>query len=207
MEPSDRFAITLGEAIYSLRAIRRIKPDPIPDADLLDDLDAARQAPNGGNSPPWHFLAIKDEQLRRQFGELYREAWWAKRADQGIHGPDDIAPTNRTTLAAMKFADESGRVPAIVLVCATEQGAGAMGSVIPAVQNMLLAARALGVGGTITTLHPSVDDRVKELLDIPEGIQIGYAIPLGYPKGNFGPVTRKPLSEICSIDNWDNKIS
>jgi len=207
MEPSDRFAITLGEAIYSLRAIRRIKPDPIPDDDLLDVLDAARQAPNGGNSQPWHFLAIKDEQLRRQFGELYREAWWAKRADQGIHGPDDIDPTNRTTLSAMKFADEIGSVPAIVLVCATEQGAGAMGSVIPAVQNMLLAARALGVGGTITTLHPSVDDRVKELLDIPQGIQIVYAIPLGYPKGNFGPVTRKPLSEICSIDNWDNKIS
>jgi nitroreductase len=206
MEPSDRFPITLGEAMYSLRAIRRVKPDPIPDDDLRDILDAARQAPNGGNAQPWHFLAIKDEQLRWQFGELYREAWWAKRADQGIHGPADIDPENKTTLSAMKLSDEIGAAPVIVLLCATAQGAGAMGSVIPSVQNMLLAARALGIGGTITTLHAKVDDRVKELLAIPEEMQIVYAIPLGYPQGHFGSVTRKPLAEIASVDRWGNSI-
>ena len=207
MNPSDRFPISLGEAIYSLRAIRRVKPDPIPDEDLRDILDAARQAPNGGNAQPWHFLVIKDEQLRWQFGELYREAWWAKRADQGIHGPGDIDPSNKTTMSAMKLADEFGAAPVVVLVCATAQGAGAMGSVIPSVQNMLLAARALGIGGTITTLHAQVDARVKELLAIPEEIQIVYAVPLGYPQGRFGPVQRKPLAEIASVDRWGNALS
>ena len=204
MEPSEKFPISLGEAMYSLRAIRRVKLDPIPEDDLRDILDAARQAPNGGNAQPWHFLAIRDEQLRWQFGELYREAWWAKRADQGIHGPADIDPSNKTTLAAMKLSDEFGAAPVIVLLCATAQGA--MGSVIPAVQNMLLAARALGIGGTITTLHAVVDDRVKELFGIPEEIQIVYAVPLGYPQGNFGPVQRKPLGEVASVDRWGNSI-
>ncbi len=206
MDATTRFPITLGEAMYSLRAIRRLKPDPIPDEDLRDLLDAARQAPNGGNAQPWHFLVIRDENLRWQFGELYREAWWAKRADQGIHGPADIDPANRTTLSAMKLSDEFGAAPAIVLLCATAQGAGAMGSVIPAVQNLLLAARALGIGGTITTLHAVVDERVKELLGIPEEVQIVYAIPLGYPQGNFGPVTRKPLAEVASVDRWGDSI-
>jgi nitroreductase len=206
MNPSERFPISLGDAMYSLRAIRRVKPDPIPEEDLRDILDAARQAPNGGNAQPWHFLVIRDEQLRWQFGELYREAWWAKRADQGIRGPGDIDPSNKTTMSAMKLADEIAAAPVIVLVCATAPGAGAMGSVIPSVQNMLLAARALGIGGTITTLHAVVDARVKELLGIPEEIQIVYAVPLGYPQGHFGPVTRKPLSEIVSVDRWDNAL-
>jgi nitroreductase len=206
MDPSERFPMSVGEAIYSLRAIRRVKPDPIPEADLRDILDAARQAPNGGNAQPWHFLVIQDEQLRWQFGELYREAWWAKRADQGIHGPGDIDPANKTTMSAMKLADEIAAAPAIVLVCATAQGAGAMGSVIPAVENLLLAARTLGIGGTITTLHAVVDERVKELLGIPSEMQIVYALPLGYPQGHFGPVTRKPLAEVVSIDRWGQSI-
>jgi nitroreductase len=73
----------------------------------------------------------------------------------------------------------------------------------PAVQNLLLAARALGIGGTITSLHPNVDDRVHALFGIPNTAQIVYCIPLGYPKGNFGPNRRKPLPEVCSFDRWD----
>ena len=206
MEPSERFPISLGEAIFSLRAIRRVKPDPIPEDDLRDILTAAIQAPNGGNAQPWRFLAVRDPDLRRELGALYREAWWAKRADQGIHGPEDIDRSNPTMVSAMRLADEFGQAPVIVLVCATEQGAHAMGSVIPSVQNLLLAARALGIGGTITTLHAVVDERAKELLGIPGEAQIVYAVPLGYPKGSFGPVTRKPLAEVASLDRWGDAI-
>ncbi|MYI82738.1 MAG: nitroreductase family protein [Chloroflexi bacterium] len=206
MDASERFPISLGEAIFSLRAIRRVRPDPIPEADLRDILTAAIQAPNGGNAQPWHFLVVRDPRLRRQLGELYREAWWAKRADQGIHGPEDIDRSNRTMVSAMRLADEFGEAPVVVLVCATEQGANAMGSVIPSVQNLLLAARALGIGGTITTLHAVVDERAKELLGIPGEAQIVYAVPLGYPRGAFGPVTRKPLAEVASVDRWGDSI-
>ncbi len=206
MNPSERFSMSLGEAIFSLRAIRRVKADPIPEEDLRDMLLAATRAPSGGNGQPWHFLVVRDAEQRAKFGELYREAWWAKRADQGIHGPEDIDASNYTTQSAMRLAEEVGEAPAIVLVCSTEQGAGAMGSVIPAVQNLLLAGRALGVGGTITTLHAVVDERMKALFGIPSEAQIVYCVPLGYPKGKFGEVSRKPLDEVVSGERWGETL-
>ena len=202
MSTESRLSMPLGEAIFSLRAIRRLKPDPIPDDVLKDIMDATIRAPNGGNQQPWHFIVVKKPELRQQLGALYHEAWWAKRRDQGINGPEDIAPENRTSQSAMKLADEIGNAPVMVLICATGKGAHAMGSVIPSVQNMLLAARACGIGGTIATLHPQVMERVHQLFDIPDTAQVVYCIPLGYPRGNFGPNVRKPLPEVCSYDAW-----
>lgn len=202
MSTAERLAMSLGETIFSQRAIRRLKPDPISDDDLRDIMTATIQAPSGGNRQPWHFLVVQDAQQRAQFATLYHEAWWAKRADAGINGPEDIPESDRTGRAAMRLADEIGIAPVIVLVCATARGAGAMASVIPATQNLLLAARALGIGGTITTLHAVVDERVHALFDIPEEVQVVYCVPLGYPRGNFGPVSRKPLDEVTSLDRW-----
>ncbi len=102
----------------------------------------------------------------------------------------------------MRLAEEIGQVPVIVLVCATSKGPGPTGSVIPATQNLLLAARALGIGGVMTTLHPQVEDRVHELFGIPDTAQVVYCVPLGYPRGRFGPTQRKLLSEVCSYDRW-----
>lgn len=192
-------ALSLGEAIYSLRAIRRIRPDPVPEEDLRAILDAARQAPNGGNLQPWHFLVVSDPDLRDQFAELYREAWWAKRHDAGYHGPEDLPDHFRSP---MRLADEIGEAPVVVLLCATARGDAAASSIIPAVQNLLLAARAFGIGGTITTLHPTVEERIHELFAIPDHAQVVYCVPLGYPKGRFGPVTRKPLGEVTSRERW-----
>ena len=199
-EAAERFEMPLGEAIFTMRAIRRLKPDPIADDDLRDILAAATRAPSGGNTQPWHFLVVQDPAQRQRFADLYREAWWAKRADEGIEGPEGIVrPTAR---AAMGLADEIGQAPVVVLVCANARGAGAMAGVIPATQNLLLAARALGIGGTITTLHAIVDERVHELFGIPEEVQVVYCVPLGYPKGDFGSLDRKPLAEVTSLDRW-----
>jgi nitroreductase len=197
MSTADRLDITLGDAIFSLRAIRRIKPDSIPDADLNSILDAARQAPNGANRQPWHFVVLQDADVRKRFGELYRVAWWAKRNDEGFFKPEDIPDHYKL---AMALADNIGEVPAIVLVCTTSPGGRE--SVIPATQNLLLAARALGIGGTITSLHANVEDDVQELLNLPDEAGVVYCIPLGYPQGRFGPVTRNPLKEIVSLDKW-----
>lgn len=202
MTTESRLTMTLGETMFSQRAIRRFRPEPIPDADLQDILEAAIRAPNGGNTQPWHFLVIRDLELRTKLAELYHEAWWAKRRDQGIMGPDDIPPGKNSLRSAMRLADQIVQAPVIVLLCATSQGPAAAASIIPAAQNLLLAARAFGVGGTITTLHPQVDDRVHELLDIPESAQVVYCLPLGYPRGTFGSVQRKPLSEVCSYERW-----
>ena len=200
---ADRLTMTLGRALYSMRAIRRFRPDPLARADLRDILDAARQAPNGGNAQPWHFLLVTDADKRARLGELYREAWWAKRRDEGIAGPRDIPPGKSVRRSAMRLADEIGGAPAIVLVCATARGAGAAQSVIPATQNLLLAARALGIGGTITTLHAVVEERVHALFGIPDTAQVVYCVPLGYPRGRFGPLSRKPLAEVAALDAWE----
>lgn len=201
MAQRERLAMSVGEAIYSLRAIRRQRPDPIPDEDIRLILDAAIQAPNGGNLQPWHFLAVTDPERRAEFAPLYREAWWAKRNDSGWFTPEDL-PDNYKL--AMNLADEIAGSPLLIFVCALVKGAPAANSIIPSVQNLLLAARALGVGGTITTLHPTVEDRVHDLFQIPETAQIVYCLPMGYPKGNFGPVTRKPLDVVTSFNTWGN---
>ena len=117
-------------------------------------------------------------------------------------GPQDIPPGKNTMRSAMRLADQIGQAPVMVLLCATSQGPAAAASIIPAAQNLLLAARAFGVGGTITTLHADVDDRVHELLGIPAEAQVVYCLPLGYPRGTFGSVQRKALSEVCSYERW-----
>ena len=202
MTTESHLTMTLGETMFTQRAIRRFRPEPIPDADLQDILEAAIRAPNGGNTQPWHFLVIRDPDLRAKLAELYHEAWWAKRRDQGIMGPQDIPPGKNSMRSAMRLADQIGQAPVIVLLCATSQGPAAAASIIPAAQNLLLAARAFGVGGTITTLHADVDDRVHDLLGIPPEAQVVYCLPLGYPRGTFGTVQRKPLSEVCSYERW-----
>jgi nitroreductase len=103
----------------------------------------------------------------------------------------------------MRLANEIGSAPVIVLLCATSRGWQPAGSIIPAAQNLLLAARALGIGGTITTLHAQVEERVHGLFGIPSTAQVVYCIPLGYPIGSFGPAQRKSLSEVSSYDRWE----
>lgn len=196
---ADRLDMALGEAIYSLRAIRRHRPDPIPDEDINSILDAAIQAPNGANMQLWHFLVVSDEAHRADFAGLYKEAWWAKRHESGWFEPEDLPDVYR---APMRLADEIGKSPVLILVCTTVRGLEAANSIIPSVQNLLLAARCLGIGGTITTLHPSVEPRVHALFGIPDTAQVVYCVPLGYPQGNFGPVTRQPLDEVSSYNTW-----
>ena len=205
MTTADRLnSMPLGEAMFTQRAIRRFKKDPIPDDVLEDIMQATIRAPNGGNTQPWRFILVKDDEKRSKLAELYHEAWWAKRADQGIMGPEDIPPGKNSSRSAMRMANEIGDAPVMVLLCATTKGTQATGSVIPSAQNMLLAARAFGVGGTIATLHAVVEERVHELFGIPEEAQVVYCLPLGYPRGEFGPVQRKPLTEVCGVDGWSN---
>ena len=205
MTTEEKLTMSLGEAMFSQRAIRRFKPDPIPDEDLHAALEAATKAPSGSNLQPWRFIVIRDPELKEKFGKLYNEAWWAKRRDQGIF-PKDIPPGKGTIQSARNLADEIGQAPVIVLVCATSQGAGSMASVIPAAQNLLLAARGQGIGGVLTTLHPEVDERVQQLLNMPAEAQVVYCVPLGYPRGRFGPTQRKPLTEVVAYDGWDLRV-
>ncbi len=196
----DRLTMPIGEVMFSQRAIRRLKPDPISDEDIKTMIDAAQKAPNGGNRQPARFMVIRERALIQEFGKLYHEAWWAKRADEGFKSLEDFPPGHKTHFSAAKLADEMKDAPLIILGCAIRPGAE--NSLYLPVQNLLLAARVLGIGSTFTTLHPTVMERVHKLLEIPEEIQVHCCIPLGYPRGNFGPTVRKPSSEVAFYDKW-----
>ena len=148
MEPPAELGMSLAEAMYTQRAIRRLDPNrPISDAQIKLMLDAASKAPNGGNTQPGRFLVVRERDTIRELGKLYHEAWWAKRRDElGWTGKDDI-PADSVHRFAAKLADEIVDAPLIIL--AFSQG-GAANSVLPPVQNLLLAARALGIGSVLT---------------------------------------------------------
>jgi nitroreductase len=197
-----RLDMPIGEAMFSQRSIRRFRPDAISMDDLELIFEAAAKAPNGGNRQPARFLVLTDPDVIRQFGALYREAWWAKRRDEKRPWTtrEQIPPEERGSLAAARLADEIKDAPCIVLALTT--GRGQASSVIPAVQNLMLAARALGIGSVPTTLHPQVMERVYALLGIPAEMEFHLCIPLGYPRGNFGPTQRLPTAETTFLNRW-----
>jgi nitroreductase len=193
-----QLSMPLGEAMFTQRSIRRFKPDPIPVADLRLIVEAAVKAPNGGNQQVGRFLVVNDRTIIREFGPLYREAWWAKRRDEGFKGPEDL-PARYQPAAGL--ADAMSDVPCVVFALALHNGPA--NSVIPAVQNLMLAARALGIGSVPTTLHLSVMDRFYDMFGIPKDVRFHLCVPLGYPRGNFGATVRKPTSETTFLDRWD----
>lgn len=201
-DASERLAMPIGEAIYTQRSIRRFRPDPIPGEDLRLILEAATKAPSGGNSQPTRFLVLTDPAIIGAFGALYREAWWAKRRDEGrAWTTREVIPAEeRSYTAAARLADEMAAAPCVVLAFST--GRGQASSVIPAVQNLMLAARALGVGSVPTTLHPQVMERVNALLGVPPEAEFHLCIPLGYPRGRFGPTQRRPVAEVTFFEHW-----
>jgi nitroreductase len=193
----SRLSMPLGEAIFTQRSIRRFEPDPIALEDVQLVLEAASKAPNGGNQQVARFLLLNDRAVIREFGALYHEAWWAKRRDEGFQQREDLP---RMFHAAAGLADAMADVPCVVFALALHSGPA--DSVIPAVQNLMLAARSLGIGSVPTTLHPSVMDRFHRMFDIPDDVGFHFCVPLGYPQGNFGPNVRKPTSETTFLDRW-----
>ena len=199
LEPPAQLGMSLGEAMFTQRAIRRLRPDPVSDEDLKTLMDAASKAPSSRNSQSARFLAVRDRDRIRRFGELYREAWWAKRP--AGWSPEGL-PEGDLHLSAMRLADAMKDAPLVVLAVSMTRGQAS--SVLPAVQNLMLAARALGIGSVLTTLHPQVTDRLHELFKIPPEAEVHCCIPLGYPEGRFGTTTRRPTSETTYYEEWGN---
>lgn len=198
----SRLNVPLGDAMFTQRSIRKFKPDPIPPEDIRLILEAGVKAPNGGNQQTARFLVLTDRDVIQKFGELYREAWWAKRRDENKPWTtrEAIPPEEAVSRSAAQLADEIKDAPAIVLAFSIRKGQAS--SVIPATQNLMLAARALGIGSVPTTLHPTVMERVYALLGIPSEMEFHFCIPLGYPRGRFGPTKRRPTAETTYLNHW-----
>jgi nitroreductase len=210
--PQD--TIGLLEGLVTTRAIRRLRPDPVSDDDLAAVLFAATRAPSGSNRQPFRFLVLRDgpraAEAKALLGRAFRETWAAKRAQDGYDsgsGADPGSPKARMDRAMQRFVDNFEQVPVVVLACLQRyrppnpyEG----NSVYPACQNLLLAARARGLGGVMTMWHAPVEDELRRLLDVPDDAAISATIPLGHPEGSHGPVRRRPVSELVFDDAWGN---
>lgn len=203
LDPPDCLDMPLGEAMFTQRAIRRLRHDrPVTDEQLRIILDAASKAPNGGNAQVARHLVIRDRERIRAFGALYHEAWWAKRRDEyGWTSEADI-PEGSVYRMASLLAREMVDAPAVILAFALARGSTAA-SVFPGVQNMLLSARGLGLGTVLTTLHPQVMERVYAMFAVPAEVTFHCCIPLGYPRGNFGTTQRYRSADTTYWDRWD----
>jgi nitroreductase len=201
----ERLFKPLGEVMFTQRSVRRFRPDPLPMEDLRLAIDAAVKAPNGANRQVGRFLLVTDRARIREFATLYHEAWWAKRLDEkGWTKKEDIPPEETSYRAAAELADTIGDVPAIVFALTEDNGPA--NSVIPACQNLMLAAWALGIGSIPTTLHPKVMDRFRAMFAIPGTVAFHFCIPMGYPAVKYGPSRRRPTSDTTFLDRWGGKV-
>ncbi len=203
------------ETIYNCRAMRRIKPDPVPDDLLLRLIDAANQAPSGSNTQNGRWVVVRDQGQKERLGELNNRVFQAYIAPSGNRAaalPHQDAQARARMLEAVRWqAEHFAEIPVHIIAClemggppreSFMAGAGAGGSIWPGVQNLLLAARALGLAATPTTFAISDRKAAQEVLGLPETIVPFCLIPVGYPLGKFGPVTRKPVAEIMRWDRW-----
>jgi nitroreductase len=205
MDATSPENLGLFEALYSTRALRRFKPDPVDDELIFQVIDAAIRAPAGSNMQVWHFLIVRDEEKRRQIGEAYWETWTAY-GKQYVDDPSAIGRLPKQMELVVRSTDDLARniaeVPVHLFICGPE---GAAGTVYPAVQNALLAARGLGLGSVVTAFHHGHMDKLGPLLNIPDG-QVAHALlPIGWPSDRIGPVSRRPVHKVTSIDSWGEK--
>ena len=205
----------LFDIIRTTRAMRRLKPDPVPDELIRTILQAGVCAASGGNAQRWRFLVVKDPAIKQAVQRYY------KRAFDEVVGPRyaTSAPPPGVTKeryqrqhAAVEYLTDHFHEAPVWIVACLEEGTAAPtrwsgASIYPAVQNMLLAARALGLGATLTTRHLLFEKETEAALGLPPGVHSYAIIPVGYPVGKFGPVGRGPLGDIVFQDRWGQRYA
>ena len=209
--PPDR--IGLLEGITTTRAIRRYTDEPVAPESLRAMLFAATRAPSGSNRQPFRFIVLEDgpraRQAKRLIGANAARLWAAKRSGDGYDagsGGRAGSPKSRLARTMQHFVEHFEDVPVLILPCLVRyrqptpmEGA----SIYPACQNLLLAARALGYGGAFTGMQSTVEDQLRELLEIPDGVFLAGTITIGRPAGHHGPVRRRPLAELVYGESWE----
>ena len=203
----------LFEIIRTTRSMRRLKADPVPGDVIRKILEAGTCAPSGGNMQRWRFLVIRNPDVKQRVGSLYRRAWdqiVAPRYRSGAPAPGTSRePFDRMLAAAEHLAQHIHEAPVWIVPClqgeALTRTAGS--SIYPAVQNMLLAARALGLGATLTTLYLNFEREAEAALGLPSDWHSFALIPIGYPMGRFGPVRRVALKDVVFEDRWGQRYA
>jgi len=204
--------------MFTQRAIREWEPRPVPDDLLVRIVEAATRAPSGSNLQPWRFVVVRDDSVRAAIASAVRARYESnarlKTMVETLSKADD--KTQRLMLlGAQRLFTRLDRAPVLIIPCIYQIASPtnepnsllAGSSIYPAVQNLLLAARALGLGAVMTTIHSHVEPDLRRILGLPDEATPAALIPLGYPLGNFGPTTRKPVEEVLYWDGWAPRAS
>jgi nitroreductase len=214
--------IGLFEAMYTARALRRFRPDPVPDEVMTKVLDAAIRAPSGSNAQTWLFVVVKDAEKRRQLGAIYHKAsqiltsLYAGRP-RASHFTEE---QYRRFLSSVTYLfDHMHEAPVLLLACLKSAPPGAPlspevqsamakaartqgASIYPAVQNIILACRAFGLTTVLTTIHAFFEEEVKAIVGLPPEVSTFALMPIGYPRDKLGPVRRLPVNEVACLDTY-----
>jgi nitroreductase len=201
----------LYEAIYTTRAMRRLKPDPVPHEIIMKVIEAATMGPSGGNRQPWIFVVITDDEKKQTVAKYYKEAWYnyyltARKREAMERAPDSAE--GKSLKSATYLADHMGEAPVLIFACVKKYtdreraGQPMLGSVYPAVQNLCLAARGYGLGTSITGLHKVHGDEIDKMIGVPATYVNEVLIPMGYPKGRCGRPTRKAAADVTFFNKW-----
>ena len=200
------------EALYTTRAMRRVKEDPIPDEIIKSMIDSAIRAPSGSNRQDWRFLAVTDQKVRNQLANIYRETWdyyvksfYNSSSDLGasnLKDKEQIESVRRISNSASWLAENYDKVPLFVLAFSRNDPTGS--SIYPAIWSLMLAARSHGIGTCLTTVMSFKTEEVYEVLDIPadKGWALNATITAGYPLGKWGVAERKPVEEVTFLNKW-----
>src|SRR5271154_3049118 len=217
--------IGIFDAISSARSLRRFKPDPVPDDVITKVLDAAIRAPSGSNQQSWEFVVIKDAAQRKKIGAVYQkggailkalytdrvkpehmaEDTYNKLMASAYYLIDHMADAPVLLVACLKKVPLSGPAPKLppeLAAAMKSQARISASSIYPAVQNIILACRAFGLGTVLTTIHTFYEDETRKILNLPADVQSYALMPVGYPRGKHGPISRKPLNEVACLDTF-----
>lgn len=240
--PQPETDARLFDVMWTCRAMRRLKPDPVPEELLLQLVDAGLHGPSGSNAQNWRFVIVRDRSQKEKIAALWQKAWGFYTetfAVADLRPGETVEQREKMRKAADELSANLADVPALVFVCVArdEQLAKMMSSpstalklvqhfglggtlrlatsgsrisgladgatAYPAVQNILLAARALGLGAVLTTQHFFIPGEMEAVLGLPSSVTLAAVIPVGWPKGKFGPVTRPAPRAVISWDRYD----
>jgi nitroreductase len=202
----------LEEAMETQRAIRRLKPDPVDDELVRRLIELALKAPTGSNAQNWEFIVVRDAAVKRKLAQQNRRAWRIY-GGLGRRIARNDAKMLRLLDAVQWQSDHFEEIPVIVVACLRGlrlpfppvMASSYYGSIYPSVQNLLLGARAAGLGAALITLPLWSTWAARRALGCPWNVTPCAVVPLGWPVGRYGPTTRRPVEEITSIDRYGNR--
>lgn len=193
----------LFEAMKTTRAMRRLKSEqPVSEGDILTMVEAATRAANGGNRQLLRYYVIRDPATKRAIADVYQERWTNVIRAHYVSNREFDEATRRNIRSGDYLAEHFADSPVIIAICAPVPPTTHPAEVYPAVQNLMLAARGLGLGTTLTTAHWSRMRDVRVILGIPEDYKVYALVPVGYPAGKWGEAKRRPAWQVTYWDGW-----